>query len=139
MDPGRQALFVRDELEQAPQLVPLLGLQRGQDRLVMLAGDSADLTQLRSAFLGEVERVRATILSIFPTLHQPERLELIHDRHETAGVNSQDRSESLLAQATVSGKQSENPGMRSRQAKRAQPLPELRTRVSSHLSEQKCR
>jgi hypothetical protein len=78
-------------------LPPLVGVERGAQRLSVFARHPRDLVERQLSLLGQVQRVAAPVLWLVAPLDEPVRLELIHERHEVARKNAQPLGERTLA------------------------------------------
>ena len=62
----------------------------------MRSRDAADVRHRLGSLVGQVERVDSPVIGVVTPLEEPERFELVDQRHEPARNHAQQRRERLL-------------------------------------------
>lgn len=133
MDVGREALLVGDALEQVLQLSAPVFSERGEQGTLMLAGDLAQAGEHLAPVGGEVEGVAAAVVLIAAALDEAARIQRVEQGNEAAGDHLQPGREGLLGEAGAGAQDTQNPGMRGREAHGEQTLGEARGSMAADL------
>ena len=105
----------------------------------MLSRYCTGFRQRLLSFGRELKRVGAAVARIALAHYQAERLHLVYDAHEAAGVHPQPRSQLTLAYSRGMGQPAQNSGLRGCQLQRRQTVRKLLCGMRAYLREQKSR
>ena len=121
------------------QARPLVGVEGGQDGVVVLAGDPPDVAQERRARLGQVHGVEARVGRVATSLDEAALLEPVDERDEPGRRRPQQLRERLLAAAGRLRDGAQQARLGRREVELADPPRERLRAVRPELGEQECR
>jgi hypothetical protein len=107
-------LLVGDSLKEAGEGLSFFGGECGEERIVMLARDFADLFEGLPPFGGDLKGVGATVVGVALADYEGEGFHLVDDADETAGVHAELGCEFALADSGGVGEAAEDAGVRGR-------------------------
>ena len=111
-------------VEELPQHVLLLRVERGEVGVGVAPRGLPDLDQAQLALGGQVERVVAAVAGVATTLEEAVLLELVDQRHEAAGQDPELGGDGLLRPTGARGDGPEQAGVRRCQSERGELLGE---------------
>ena len=96
---GCELLLRRNPRKQARELRSFRTVECSAESILLLAADLFDLFARLKPGLCQIERVRAPVGGVVPSLYQAALFQLVEHRHEPARKNSQLLAERLLTEA----------------------------------------
>jgi hypothetical protein len=134
--PGGQALLVRDALQEAGELRPLLRVERGAQVVVVSAAELPHRRQHLPAAVGEVQRVMPPVGGTGPSLDEPLVIERVEDGDNPARHHPHVRRDRLLTAPRRPGDHAQQTRLRRREAERFDALGKPAGRVRADLRNQ---
>jgi hypothetical protein len=137
--PGGEPLVRGDARQQIAELPPLLLVERGEERLPMLARHASDVGERRLAARREMQRIRAAVLRDGAPLQEIALLEVVDERDEARREDAEPLAERALREARREADEAQDAGVLWTEPQRREALREAARRVRAHLRQQECR
>src|ERR1700683_3428798 len=125
-----------DPGEQAVELCPLGGVERGADVVFVRCADLAEPGHEAGAVTGEVEGVVTAVAGVAAALGQVAFLELDEEEHQPAGRRAELAGEGLLALSGLPGDPAQQGGLRRSGVQRGNAPGKARRGLRAELGEQ---